>query len=52
MKYAYQELPQPEKTASPRSQKVERKREHEFIREPLGLPPWNGQWQNNLPLGD
>jgi hypothetical protein len=35
MKYAYQELPQPEKTAYPRSQKVERKRKHEFIRESI-----------------
>jgi hypothetical protein len=34
MKYEYQELPQLEKTASPRSQ-VERKREHEFIRESI-----------------
>jgi hypothetical protein len=32
IKYAYQELPYPENTAFPRSQKVERKREHMFIR--------------------
>jgi hypothetical protein len=35
MKYAFRELPQPEKTPSPRSQKVERKREHDFIRESI-----------------
>jgi hypothetical protein len=34
-KYAHQELSQPEKTASPRSQNVEREREHEFIRESI-----------------
>jgi hypothetical protein len=66
MKYAYQESPHSESTDSPRSDKEEREKEHVFIRiiissktaqkinekkEPLGLPPRNGQWQNNLPLG-
>jgi hypothetical protein len=61
VKYVYQEPPHPENTAFPRSQNVERNREHGFIRisiskktpqtinenrEPLGLPPW----KNNLPL--
>jgi hypothetical protein len=32
VKYAYQESPHSENTASPRSEKVERKREHVFIR--------------------
>jgi hypothetical protein len=44
VEYAYQEMPHSENTASPHSQE-ERKRE------PAGLPPWNGQWQNNLSLG-
>jgi hypothetical protein len=35
MKYAYQKLPPPEKKASPHSKKVEREREHEFIRESI-----------------
>jgi hypothetical protein len=65
VKCAYQESPHSENTAFPRSEKEDRKREHVFIRisiskktpqtineiKPLGLPPWNGQWQNNLPLG-
>jgi hypothetical protein len=64
MKYTYQELPQPENTASPCIQKGERIKEHEFIREfnfkldttkndkekQLALPPCNVQWQNKLPL--
>jgi hypothetical protein len=37
MKYAYQELPQLEMTASPRSQNVERESEHEFIRESVSI---------------
>jgi hypothetical protein len=55
-----------QKTASPRSKKEEREREHVFIRisisnktpkkqltkkRTLGLQPWNGQWQTNLSLG-
>jgi hypothetical protein len=62
VKYAYQQSPHSENTAAPRSGKEEREREHVFIRtsisnktpqtrEPLGLPPWDGQWQNNLSLG-
>jgi hypothetical protein len=57
VKYAHQESPQSENT--------EREREHVFIRisisnktpqtinerELLGLSPWYGQWQNNLPIG-
>jgi hypothetical protein len=31
VKYAYQEWPHPADTASPHSQKVERRREHGFI---------------------
>jgi hypothetical protein len=66
VKYAFQESPHSENTAFPHSEKEEREREHVFTRilisnktpqtinenkEPLGIPPWNGQWQNNLPLG-
>jgi hypothetical protein len=55
-----------QKTQPPHAAKKLRKREHVFLRisisnktpqtinekrEPLGLPRWNGQWQNNLPVG-
>jgi hypothetical protein len=68
VKYAYQESPHSETTATTRSEKEERKREHVFfirisilnkttqtINEkwnPWVLPSWNCQWQNKLPLGD
>jgi hypothetical protein len=53
-------------TQKTRSEKVEGKREHMLIRiiisnktpqtineikEPLGLPPWNGQWKNHFATG-
>jgi hypothetical protein len=58
VKYAYQEWPHSADTASLHSQKVER-REHGYTIisfkigtiKPEGLPPWNGQWQNNSPQG-
>jgi hypothetical protein len=42
------------KHSLPPQRKKEEEREHVFIRilistEPLGLPPWNRRWQNNLP---
>lgn len=57
MKYEYQELPHSKDTTSPHSQKTREEesasqnRHHKQKWQPEGLPPCNGQRQNNLPRG-